>query len=202
MTRRWSRRRQEPPYTPPVPAGRWRGREHSLALVTAPESIPLARHTTQTAFTGRGVPPSSTVLGAALLIVTELVTNAVRHAAERSPATGLTVALSGGHLPTLVVRPGSWPATTRSRDPDPLHDGFELRGVAGLARRDEQSQGATARRSTISAWSPVRCATTTRRSSATTRRSPWPAISATGQSAPPGPPWAGQRVRPGRQGVR
>ncbi|WP_051969269.1 ATP-binding protein [Kitasatospora azatica] len=85
MTRRWRRRRPEPSYTPHVPAATRREREHTLALATAPTSIPLARRATQLAFTSWGMPPQATALGAALLIVTELVTNAVRHAAEFSP---------------------------------------------------------------------------------------------------------------------
>ncbi len=94
-------RHTEPPHTPPVPTAR-RGREHVLVLGTSPKAIPVARRAAELAFTAWGVAPRATVLGAAQLIVTELVTNTVRHAAERSPAIGLTLALTDDHLDIAV----------------------------------------------------------------------------------------------------
>ncbi|WBP85336.1 ATP-binding protein [Kitasatospora cathayae] len=106
MKRRWGRRNWRewddvPPARedPPIASGR----HLTLSLPTLPSSIPLARHTVQIRFTTWGLPREAAVLDAALLIVTELVTNCVRHAAERSPQLGLTVSLGDSYLEVLVA---------------------------------------------------------------------------------------------------
>ncbi|MGW3043999.1 ATP-binding protein [Kitasatospora sp. NPDC001159] len=96
---------------PPIDAGR----HLTLSLPTLAPTIPLARRTAQIRFTTWGLPGGAAVLDAALLIVTELVTNCVRHAAERSPQLGLTLSLGDSYLEVLVAdqhpRVPSVPAT-------------------------------------------------------------------------------------------
>ncbi|MFE4512784.1 ATP-binding protein [Kitasatospora sp. NPDC056783] len=106
MSRRWGRRHRRdwervPPAheDPPVAAGR----HLALSLPALPPTIPLARRTAQIRFTTWGLPRGAAVLDATLLIVTELVTNCVRHAAERSPELGLTLSLGDSYLEVLVA---------------------------------------------------------------------------------------------------
>lgn len=63
---------------------------------TAPSvdaSVPQARHAVRDLLARQGVPASADLVHALLLIVSELVTNAVRHAALLSPTLGVEVAV-------------------------------------------------------------------------------------------------------------
>ncbi|MFJ6726462.1 MULTISPECIES: ATP-binding protein [unclassified Streptomyces] len=59
----------------------------------ADASVPQARHAVRDLLHRQGVPASDDVVQGLLLIVSELVTNAVRHAALLSPVVGVEVAV-------------------------------------------------------------------------------------------------------------
>lgn len=82
---------------PPACEGTWR--------FTAPldvASVPLARHAVRDLLTERRVPLDPAVHDGLLLIVSELVTNAVQHAALFSPEIAVRVDLDGGRLRLAV----------------------------------------------------------------------------------------------------
>lgn len=58
-----------------------RHRRHVLTAPTLPPTVTLARRTAEQTWANWGVNPSHPILGPALLLLTELVTNSVRHAA-------------------------------------------------------------------------------------------------------------------------
>lgn len=75
---------------PPSYKGVWR--------FTAPAvdaSVPQARHAVRDLLQRQGVPAADEVVQGLLLIVSELVTNAVRHAALLSPEVAVEVAIGG-----------------------------------------------------------------------------------------------------------
>ncbi|WP_372343379.1 ATP-binding protein [Streptomyces sp. KL116D] len=65
---------------------------HVLTLPTMPQAVRMARETAEQALAEWGVSPRHPVVGPALLILAELVTNCVRHTPEVSPQ--LTVLLA------------------------------------------------------------------------------------------------------------
>ncbi|WP_225834382.1 anti-sigma regulatory factor [Streptomyces sp. NK08204] len=69
-------------------------RRHVLTLPTEPAAVGLARETAEQAWAEWGIGPSRPALGPALLILSELVTNSVRHAAALSPQ--VTVVYAAG----------------------------------------------------------------------------------------------------------
>lgn len=75
---------------------------HVLTAPTVPATVTLARRTGQHAWASWGVSPSHPVLGPALLILTELVTNSVRHAAAVSPNLDVIYAHAEGTLAFAV----------------------------------------------------------------------------------------------------
>ncbi|MEU6477269.1 ATP-binding protein [Streptomyces sp. NPDC047017] len=92
---------EAPPTTgPPVPLpyeGVWR--------FTAPAvdaSVPQARHAVRDLLRRQGVPASAELVHGLLLIVSELVTNAVRHAAVLSPTLAVEVAVGAEWLRVSV----------------------------------------------------------------------------------------------------
>ncbi|MFG2824957.1 ATP-binding protein [Kitasatospora sp. NPDC048365] len=66
---------------------------YGLSLPTVPASVPEARRRVRAELGAHGIGPDHPLTDTVLLVVSELVTNAVRHAAEHSPSTalGLTV---------------------------------------------------------------------------------------------------------------
>jgi two-component sensor histidine kinase len=74
--------------------------QHDFCVLSAPESVPLARRETAKILDGWGVPAD--VVGAARLIVTELLTNVVQHAALLSPTAAISLSHDGTCL-TLTV---------------------------------------------------------------------------------------------------
>ncbi|MFR9800065.1 ATP-binding protein [Streptomyces sp. MS06] len=79
------------PATPPDPLpyeGVWR-----FTAPAADASVPQARHAVRDLLRRQGVPVSDDLLQGLLLIVSELVTNAVKHAALLSPVLGVEVAV-------------------------------------------------------------------------------------------------------------
>jgi anti-sigma regulatory factor (Ser/Thr protein kinase) len=75
---------------------------HVLTLPNEPSAVRLARETAEQALTEWGVGLHRPVVDAALLILSELVTNSVRHAAELSPQIMVTYAASGSRLAFAV----------------------------------------------------------------------------------------------------
>ena len=77
-------------------------RRHVLTLPTVPSAVRVARETAEQALAEWGVGPRHPVVGPALLILAELVTNAVRHAAALSPMVTVTYAAGPGCLAFAV----------------------------------------------------------------------------------------------------
>ncbi|MCX4791371.1 ATP-binding protein [Streptomyces sp. NBC_01221] len=68
-----------------------------MTVPLVPASVRAVRVSTAEALTSFGLAPDSSLTGAALLVVSELVTNAVRHA-ERSPDAEVVVTVAAGQL--------------------------------------------------------------------------------------------------------
>ncbi|WP_240152272.1 ATP-binding protein [Streptomyces mobaraensis] len=98
-----------------------------LTMPLVPEAVRQTRRDTAMALTGRAVPPDSVFGGTVLLVVSELVTNAVRHAARRSPTADVTLAVGEGELAVGVAD-----RDPRLPDLSPGAPGAGLRTVAGL----------------------------------------------------------------------
>jgi anti-sigma regulatory factor (Ser/Thr protein kinase) len=75
---------------------------HVLTLPNEPGAVRLARETAQQALTEWGIGLHRTVVDAALLMLSELVTNSVRHAAEMSPQITVMYTASGSRLAHAV----------------------------------------------------------------------------------------------------
>ncbi|WP_149549286.1 ATP-binding protein [Streptomyces marokkonensis] len=67
---------------------------HVLTLPTEPGAVRLARETAEQALAEWGIGAHHPAVGPALLILSELVTNSVRHASEVSPQTTVIYAAS------------------------------------------------------------------------------------------------------------
>jgi anti-sigma regulatory factor (Ser/Thr protein kinase) len=75
---------------------------HTLTLPTQPASVGMARRTAEYVYRSWGINPGHPVVGPALLILSELVTNCVRHAAETAPSLDVIYAADGGVLAFAV----------------------------------------------------------------------------------------------------
>lgn len=80
--------RGETPARPPTYEGVWRFTAPAVDL-----SVPQARHAVRDLLKRQGVPVHDDVVQGLLLIVSELVTNAVRHAALLSPEVAVEVGI-------------------------------------------------------------------------------------------------------------
>ncbi|MBT3149585.1 ATP-binding protein [Streptomyces sp. CHD11] len=78
----------------PTPALGALPRRHVLTVPTGPGAVRLARETAERALAAWGIGERHPAVGPALLIVSELVANSVRHAAEASPQTTVVYAAS------------------------------------------------------------------------------------------------------------
>lgn len=94
---------------------------HALTAPTSPASVRLARETAETTFAQWGIDATHPTMGPALLILSELVTNSVRHAAVASPS--LTVTFAAGEY-TLAFA---------VHDRHPYHPGVVPADTGGLA---------------------------------------------------------------------
>ncbi|WP_030548651.1 anti-sigma regulatory factor [Streptomyces albus] len=75
---------------------------HVLTLPTMPSAVRTARETAQQALAEWGIDPRHPTIGPALLILSELVTNSVRHAAVLSPQVTVIYAAGKGCLAFAV----------------------------------------------------------------------------------------------------
>ncbi|MFE7045699.1 ATP-binding protein [Streptomyces atratus] len=91
---KWGHRGHEPAGVRALP----HVRRHAITVPLLPPSVRIARISTAEALTSFGVAPGSSLADAALLVVSELVSNAVRHAAGHSPDAEVTVTVAAGHL--------------------------------------------------------------------------------------------------------
>ncbi|MEU1778050.1 MULTISPECIES: ATP-binding protein [Streptomyces] len=94
-----------------------------------PEAVRTARYDATAALSEYRLDPESAFGGTVLLVVSELVANAVRHAADRSPTVDVTLAVGAGQLVVGVAD-----ADPRLPDLSPHMMGRGLRTVADLAR--------------------------------------------------------------------
>lgn len=76
---------------------------HDQTVPAVPESVQLVRYTTALALASFGVIPGSPIADATLLSVSELVSNAVRHAADRSPTIGVQLTVTNRCLTVAVA---------------------------------------------------------------------------------------------------
>jgi two-component sensor histidine kinase len=83
---------------PPACEGTWR---FTAPLDTA--SVPRTRHAVRDLLTERRIPLAPAALDGLLLIVSELVTNAVRHAARLSPEIAVRLDIGHGRLRLAVA---------------------------------------------------------------------------------------------------
>ncbi|GAA2424578.1 ATP-binding protein [Streptomyces macrosporus] len=93
---------------------------------TAPvrdSSVPLARHAVRDLVRRRGVPVSDDLLHSLLLILSELVTNAVRHAALLSTEIGVEVAVGADWVRIGVEDGHPYRPTALAADPSQEHTG-------------------------------------------------------------------------------
>ncbi|MFF0226919.1 ATP-binding protein [Streptomyces sp. NPDC004629] len=75
---------------------------HVLTLPAEPNAVRLARETAELAWTEWGISLRHPTIGPALLILSELVTNSVRHAAALSPQVTVVYATGPGRLAFAV----------------------------------------------------------------------------------------------------
>ncbi|MFE5739923.1 ATP-binding protein [Streptomyces celluloflavus] len=90
----------EPPEeltVPPAYEGVWRFTAPALEV-----SVPRARHAVRALLDDRRVPVAACVVDSLLLIVSELVTNAVQHAALLSPEIAVQLSVGAGRLRVAV----------------------------------------------------------------------------------------------------
>ncbi|MFE7979161.1 ATP-binding protein [Streptomyces shenzhenensis] len=120
----WDRRRRPAAAVEHV---RPRGYRHIASVRVGPDAVREAREAAAGHFAQAGVAPGSAFADAVLLVVSELVTNVLRHAAH-SPVADVGITVAAGHLVVGV-------ADAEPRLPDLTDDGMGagLRLVAELA---------------------------------------------------------------------
>lgn len=92
---------------------------HVLTVPTVPAAVRVVRETAEMTFAEWGIGPAHPVVGPALLILGELVTNSVRHAAAASPSLTVTFA-ADAHVLVFAVH-----------DRHPRHPGVLAAAPAG-----------------------------------------------------------------------
>jgi two-component sensor histidine kinase len=107
-----------PTHAPPAPAGAWR-----FTVAPADISVPQIRHAVRELLLRQQAPLSSDLLHGVLLIVSELVTNAVRHAALLTPVIGVEVALDAGWVRLSVEDGHPYHPTALHAAPEHEHTG-------------------------------------------------------------------------------
>ncbi|MET3987107.1 ATP-binding protein [Streptomyces sp. PvR034] len=107
-----------------------RVREHAWTVPLVPGSVRAARERTERSLVLFGLESASALFGAVLLVVSELVTNAVRHA-QQSPDAEVTLHMSDHMLAVAVADLDPRPITPADAA---RASGQGLRTVADLAR--------------------------------------------------------------------
>ncbi|MEE1800463.1 ATP-binding protein [Streptomyces sp. NPDC101062] len=104
---------------------------HVLTLPAKPGAVRTARETTQQLLAEWGISPHHPAVDPALLILSELVTNSVRHAASVSPS--LTVSYAAGHDTLVFAVHDRHPYQPTLRTPAPGTDPGSGAACKGLA---------------------------------------------------------------------
>ncbi|MGD9483233.1 ATP-binding protein [Streptomyces sp. TRM70308] len=86
-------------------------------------SVPRVRHAVRDLLARQGAPVSGEVLEGLLLVLSELVTNAVRHAALLSPHLGVEVSLGTGWVRVAVEDGHPYRPKALAADPAEVHLG-------------------------------------------------------------------------------
>lgn len=108
------------PAEPPGYAGAWR-----FAAPAVDSSVPQVRHAVRDLIRRQRAPVTEELMQALMLVLSELVTNAVRHAALLSPEVGVEVSLGGGWVRVAVEDGHPYRPKALAADP-------ELTGGRGL----------------------------------------------------------------------
>ncbi|SHM92191.1 MULTISPECIES: ATP-binding protein [Streptomyces] len=95
-------RRQRPPATAGQGA-RLPEQRHAFTVSAGPGAVRRAREETAIRLARCGIATGSALSDAVLLVVSELVTNVLRHTADRSPTADVTVEWSTGQLVVAVA---------------------------------------------------------------------------------------------------
>lgn len=111
------------PTQPAVPAqpgyqGAWR-----FTMAPAEPSVPQVRHAVRDLIRRQQAPVSEDVMQALLLILSELVTNGIRHAALLTPEIGVEVTLRNGWVRLAVEDGHPYRPKALEADPDQQHTG-------------------------------------------------------------------------------
>ncbi|MGP3986091.1 ATP-binding protein [Streptomyces sp. 3N207] len=106
----------------PAQEGAWR-----FTAPAAASSVPRLRHAVRDLLGRQPVRVPEDVLQGALLILSELVTNAVQHAALLSPEIGVEVSLGGGWLRVAVE--DSHPYRPKALEAEPFREDTGGRGL-------------------------------------------------------------------------
>ncbi|WP_414170426.1 ATP-binding protein [Streptoverticillium reticulum] len=99
---------------------------HVLTSDAVPAAVSLARRTAETAYASWGINPGHPVMGPALLLLSELVTNSVRHAATVSRQLTVIYAAGSGTLAFAVH-------DRHPHRPEPAHFADSAGGLATVA---------------------------------------------------------------------
>lgn len=102
---------------------------HVLTMPAIPSAVRLARETAEQVLADRRVSTRHPTVGPALLILSELVTNSIRHAAARSPQVTVFYAVGDDSLAVAV------------HDCDPYQPSLYGAGSGGLATVMELTLG-------------------------------------------------------------
>ncbi|MEU6256710.1 ATP-binding protein [Streptomyces sp. NPDC047043] len=109
---------------------------HIVTLPAEPSAVRLARETAEQALAEWGIDLHRPVVDVALLILSELVTNSVRHAAELSPQIMVMYAASGSRLVFAVH--------DRHPHQPPLHEAATGGGLGTVMELTRQFGGTAA----------------------------------------------------------
>ncbi|UKY48539.1 ATP-binding protein [Streptomyces inhibens] len=105
-------------------------RRHVCTVRVGPGAVRLARQEVAATLAEFGFAPRSSLVDAALLVVSELVVNVLRHAAEQSPTADVSVTVAAGQLVIGVAD-----RDPRVPDVEAAAPGGGLRMVAEVASR-------------------------------------------------------------------
>jgi two-component sensor histidine kinase len=106
------------PAPAPAPCGVWR-----FTVAPLDASVPRVRHTVRDLLRRQRAPLSADRLDGVLLIASELVTNAVRHAALLTPVIGVEVSLDAGWVRLAVEDGHPYRPTALHAAPEHQHTG-------------------------------------------------------------------------------